>query len=154
MTRIQNDPLVELVKSLRQDLDQLKSAQLTGGDSLSGNLVYSGNPNDWNSGPLATYGQWKKYILTFTPTFSNTPPVTQLFFFYSIDQPNVLAYYVPSWANGPDIGMELQPLPPNGKTLQWAFSLINLDLTGTPHTAYVYCIFSGTDTGTWSIAAY
>lgn len=154
MSRLTNDPLVELIRGLRQDLDQLKTAQFTGGDSLFGNLVYSGNLNDWSSGPIAGYGTKNKYILTFTPAFSSTPPVTQLFFFYSINQPNVLANYIPPWANGPTIVLTMQPLPPSGKNIQWAFSLMNNDPTGTAYTAYVYCIFSGTDSGTWSIAAY
>jgi hypothetical protein len=150
MTRLRDIQIIEDMTSLRTDVDTLRAAQMLGGDSLLGYLTNSANLNDY-SFPIAV-GTNKNFLLTFTPTNNAFPAIVDLFFFYSIGQPDVMTYAVAPWAAAV-VNMSIQKYPPTSTSSQWYMTFQDSDGTGAPYTVYLKYIFSATDTGTWSIVA-
>jgi hypothetical protein len=148
MSRLVDPKLIEDLKSLRTDVDTLKTSQRTGGDSLLGYLTNSSNLNDYSFG--IAVGTNQSFLLTFTPTTSVFPAIVNLYFFYAIGQPDVMSYAVAPWAAAV-VNMSIQKLPPTGTNSQWYMTFQDSDGTGASYTVYLKFIFSATDTGTWSI---
>lgn len=145
MTRLRGPQLIEELKSLRTDIDTLKSAQMIGGDSLLGYLMSSSNLNDFSF--TIVVGTNRNFNLTLTPVNNNFLAIADLYLFYSIDQPDVMANAVPPWASA-TVNMAVQKLPPASNTNQWYLAFQNADGVGTPHTVYLKWIYSATDAGT------
>lgn len=143
MMRVPKPKLTDLISGLRADLDAMKQAQLTGGDSIHGYLTNSGNAYDASVSLAA--GASKKYLMTFTNANAQHGALMTLYLNYAIDNTDVADYYVPQWANGPAIAMQLQNGPVTSTTTQWYILLTNNDTVS--HTAYVKWTFTGTDTG-------
>jgi hypothetical protein len=148
MTRLRNAQIVEELTSLRTDVDTLKAAQKIGGDSLLGYLTSSANLNDY-SFPIAV-GTNKNFLLTFTPTNSVFPAIVNLYFFYAINQPDVATYAVQPWGAAV-VNVSMQKYPPTTANSQWYITFQDSDGTNASFTIYLKCLFSATDTGTWSI---
>ncbi|MEA9986262.1 hypothetical protein [Subtercola sp. RTI3] len=150
MSRVRDLEIIESLQSIRTDVDNLKSAQHIGGDSLLSHLISSQSQNDY-SFPL-TNGTNKNFLLTFTPSNSKFAAIVDLFFFYSIGQPDVMTYAVPPWNNGAAVYYQIQKLIPTSSASQWYLTFNNGDTMTTTWTVYLKFIFSSTDSGAWSIA--
>ena len=148
MTRVLPPAIIDEMKRLRTDIDQLKQAQLIGADSLLGYLTYSANQNDYLFS-LAAYAK-KAMILTFTPTNPNVMAIVELMLYQTVNQPNVLPNAVPPWADSTAVNVhEIQKLPPIGNSSRWWISAN--DSSGATRTSYLKFVFNGTDTGTWTV---
>lgn len=148
MTRVLPPEIIQEIKRLRTDVDQLKQAQLIGADSLLGYLTYSSNQNDY-SFSLAAYAK-KTLILTFNPTNPSVTAIVELMLFQTVNQPNVLPNAVPPWADSTYVNVhEIQKLPPIGNASRWWISAN--DSSGAARTSYLKFIFNGTDTGIWTV---
>lgn len=131
------------------EVQQLKNAQRLGSDSLVGYLTHSNSLNDFSTA-LAGF-QTKVFRLRFTHDTAKHGSIQQLAFFWSIDQPDVMSFYVPPWANGAIISSKIEKQTPTDTYNDWIFTLSNNDALGTPYTGYVKVFFNGTDSGSWNI---
>lgn len=146
--RVPKPKLLELVTGIRTDLNTAKTAQSVDGDSLQGFLSYSGNPNDYSF--VIAAGATITHTLTFTNANAKYGALIYGWFSYSMNQPNVAANAVPPWANGPQVSMTWQKLTPTNTTNAWQLEFNNSGSTSI--TVYLSFLFSGTDTGTWSVS--
>lgn len=128
---------------------ELKNIQKLGSDSLVGYLTHSDNLSDFSD--LIPGFATKRYRLRFTHDTAKHGSIQQLSFFWSIAQPNVMAFYVPPWANGAAISALVEKQVPTDTYSDWIFTLTNNDGLGTPYTAYVKVFFNGTDSGSFNI---
>lgn len=146
MSRVEPSPLLAEIQRLRQDLDELRTGQFFGGASVLGFLNHSAGLNDFSS--VVPAGSTKNYELTFTQDHAK-PSIQQLALFYSIDQTDVMSFYVPPWANGADIILSYQKLIPTDTESRWYIHAENTEITDM--TLYLKVFFTGTDTGSWNI---
>lgn len=147
MSRLEDPALIQELRDMRTEIDTLKAAQKLGGDSLLGYLTYTSALND--TSVLVPASTEKRLVLTFTFASAKDGAIIDLFPFYSIDNVDVMSYYVPPWGNGPLISMYVQPIAASATTMQWNINLWNSDTAN--HTAYFKFVFNGTDTGTWTL---
>jgi hypothetical protein len=145
MTRLLPPEIIQDMKQLRIDVDQLKQAQLIGADSLLGYITYSANQNDY-SFALAAYAK-KTMILTFTPTNPSVMAIVELMLYQTVNQPNVLPNAVPPWSDSTYSNVhDIQKLLPIGNSSRWWITAN--DSSGAARTSYLKFVFNGTDTGT------
>lgn len=150
MTRLRPPVLLDTIRSIQSDLDELKATQNVGQSELIGYQSHSTNLNDFSFTILSS--AVKNYILTFTHDKALHGSIQQLFFFYSIDQPDVLNFYIPPWSNGPAVAAYPFKLTPTDAANQWYINVSNNDPTLVTYTVYFKYFFAGTDSGSWSIA--
>lgn len=150
MSRLEEPELIRELRDLRRDLDELKSAQRVGGDSLIGYLTYGSGSYDWLVG-IDSVNWTKRYILTLDFSTARDGAIIDLFPFYSLNDPNVAISAYPPWAQGAPVQMFVQALPPLPDKAQWYVSFVNYG--SFTWTIYAKWIFSGTDTGSWSMTA-
>ncbi|MEC5150863.1 hypothetical protein [Cryobacterium sp. GrIS_2_6] len=148
MTRLKQPQIIEDLKQLRTDVDELKRTQLISGDSLFGYLTQSSNQNDY-SFSLGAYAK-RTLVVTFTPATPNNSAIVEMMQFNTVNQPMVLPNAVPPWADSTysDISF-VQKLPPIGNASRWR--ICAQDYSGSARTVYLKFIFDGTDTGTWTV---
>ena len=137
------EPVTNAIKMALKDVTEIKARQFAGGDDVLGYVTASGNPNDF-SVSLGASGS-AKYLLTFTPSTSTYQPIVELFGYATTDQPNVLSSWTLELFGNP---LEIQKVSPT----QWYIALYNEDGSAS-HMIYCAFIFSGTDTGTFTIVA-
>lgn len=147
MTRIDLDSVKPVMQEIDTSIRELKSAQRIGGDSVLGYLNYSGLSSDYSI--AVSGGHLRRFILTYTFSRASAGAVIDLFFYYSVGNADVMNNMVSPQTNIPDIYMFKQPLVPTPTSKQWSLTFKNL--TGSPRTAYMKFIFSGTDTGSWTM---
>ena len=147
MSRLNVDPLITAITELERDLRELKQKQFQGASSVLGYLTKGNGLNDFST--VLTAGQTKTFTITFTNAAALYGAIQQLYLFYSIDNTNVMATYVPPWASGALVTLKLQKMPPTNGASTWRMSISNTD--SVSHTAYLKLFFSGTDAGSFNI---
>ena len=140
---------VDEIKSLTRDIEEIKTLQSFGPDSIVGYLTYSSNQYDLTTS-LSLGQEERTFLLTLEHETAQNGAIIQLSAFIST-LPNVMGSYIPPWANGPDVLLRIQEVAPHeGDKTFWYVSVRNGTAFLDPVTAYVKFFFNGTDTGSFS----
>ncbi len=140
------DDIVEVVRQLRRDLDELKGAQRVGGASL---LTYkTSSAGQYDLAVSLAAGQQKDYLITFDFDTAKGGALMILNAYYRINNPAVMANPVPR--NRQTNNVYWGKTENRATSAAWVLRVRNPVVT-TAYTAYVKLFFDGTDTGTITI---
>lgn len=147
--RVPKSAIVSRITALRVNIDALKAAnQSMGGDSCQNYLTYSGNPNDYAVAVAAL--RYAKCIVTFTNAHATHGALIFPAFRFSVDNPTVDGNQVYGWTAGNTIQLSYQRQSITPTATSWVLQFTNVS-SSTAHNVYLSCLFSGTDTGTFTI---
>lgn len=147
MSRLDPNGIAQRLADIETALTELKNPQTLSADNVLGYMTAAAATADY--GRTLAAGASATMTLTFTHDHSLKGSIQQLFWFYAIDNSNVMLTYFPPWGNGPMIEVVVQKLVPNDTTNVWKIWCYNHDTI--TRTAYFKFFFSGTDSGSWSI---
>lgn len=148
------DNWVKQIKRIEQEIDDFKSTQFIGADSLIAYKTYSANEFDYQS-TLTSPNQVRYLRLTLQHQAATDGILSELKLFYRINNSNVMAAPVDKHTFvQPAIFVrwykDMNETYTTGTQTSWRIRL-SKNASGDSFTAYFKFFIDGTDTGTWSI---
>lgn len=149
------DNWVSQIKRLKQEIDDFKSTQFIGADSLIAYKTYTNDPFDYQS-TLTTANQVRYLRLTLQHQTATDGILSELKLFYRINNSNVMALPVDKHTFvQPAIFVrwykEMDGSLTTGTQTSWRIRM-SKNASGDSFTAYFKFFIDGTDTGQWSIS--
>jgi len=147
------EQFIREIKDMMREVRELKGVQFIGRDSILGYRKQGAGNFDLSTS-LSSGQTHKDYLVTFTHASAKKGALIEMHSFVSQNS-NVLANYIPPWANGANVVLKVQKLMPHGNTkTQWYLTVINgnFDLSAV-NPIYVKLLFEGMDNGSFSISA-
>ena len=138
--------VVEVIRRLRVDLDELKNAQRVGYDSLLTYKTSSGSAYDLSA--TLSAGQHQDFDITFTHDLAANGALLVLNAYYRVNNSAVMASPVARDVQTNDVSW--MKIASNPTSTVWRLRIYNPSVTGG-YTAYVKLFFDGTDTGTFIV---
>lgn len=149
------DNWVAQVKRLKQEIDDFKSTQFIGADSLIAYKTYTDDDFDYQS-TLTSPSQVRYLRLTLQHQTATDGILAELKLFYRINNTNVMALPVDKYTVGqPAIFVrwykDMNESFTNDVQTSWRIRM-SKNLSSDSFTAYFKFFIDGTDTGQWSVS--
>lgn len=137
--------VVEVIKQLRVDLDELKNAQPFGYDSL---LTYkTSSPDAYDLSATLAVGAHQEFDITFTFDKAGQGALLVMNPYYRVNNSAVMASPVARDVQTNDVSW--MKIASDDTSATWRLRIENQVITG--YTAYVKLFFDGTDTGSFIV---
>lgn len=148
------DNWVSKIKRIKQEMDDFKSTQFIGADSLIAYKTYTGSQFDYQT-TLTSPNQVRYLRLTFQHQAATEGILSELKLFYRINNSNVMDLPVPKHTFGqPAIFVRWYKEMSNvttGTQTSWRIRVLKNNSSDS-FTAYFKFFIDGTDTGEWSVS--
>lgn len=147
MNRQEIGTFTNIVRQLQREAQYIKNRQYIGKDSILGYRTISEDDYDLHVS-LPSGGASKKYIMTLDHETSDLGAIIKVYTFWSTASSDVMATYIPPWANGADARVDVaRKVPMQGDKTEWYVGVVNTDALLGAQNVWIKFFFEGTDTG-------